>query len=84
MNCLNKLLVDVRARAGAETYVGVALRLAGRGAEVLKSVLEELELLEWVDLLEFSLIRLWATLWVAVLCRGPRRRDNGAIIQRIE
>ena len=39
---------------------------------------------ERVDLLESSLVRLWATLWAAAPRRGPRRRDDGAIIQMIE
>ena len=84
MNCLNKSSVGARAGAGAGPYAGVALGLVGGGAGVPKSVSEELELLERVDLLDSSLVRLRATLWAAAPRRGPRRRDDGAIIQRVE
>ena len=84
MNCLNKSSVGAGARAGAGPYAGVALGLAGRRAGVPKFVLEELGLLKRVDLLESSLVRLRATFWVAAPCRGPWRRDDGAIIQMIE
>ena len=84
MNCLNKLSVGDGAGAKAGPCAGVALGLAGGGVEVPKFVLEEQELLERVDLLDSSLVRLWATLWAATPRRGPRRRDDGAIIQRIE
>ena len=84
MNCLNKSSVGAGAGAGAGPCAGVALGLADGGAGVPKSVSEELELLERVDLLDSSLVRLRATLWAAAPRRGPRRRDDGAIIQRVE
>ena len=84
MNCLNKSSVGAGAGTGAAPYAGVALGLAGRGAGVQKSVSEELELLERVDLLDSSLVRLWAMFWAAAPRRGPCRWDNGAIIQRVE
>ena len=84
MNCLKRSSVGTGGGARAGPYAGVALGLAGGGAGVPKSVLEELELLERVDLLESSLARLWATLWAAAPRRGPWRRDDGAIIQRVE
>ena len=58
MNCLNKSSVGAGAEAGAGPYAGVAFGLASRGAGILKSVMEELELLKRVDLLETSLVRL--------------------------
>ena len=51
MNCLNRLLVGVGGRVRVRPCARVALELAGGGAEVPKSALEELELLEWVDFL---------------------------------
>ena len=84
MNCLNKSSVGAGAGAKAGPCARVALGLAGGGAGVPKSVLEELGLLERVDLLESSLAHLWATLWVAAPCRGPGRQDDGGIIQMIE
>ena len=58
MNCLNRSLVDARGGAGDGPCAGVILGLAGGRARVPKSVLGELGLLEWVDLLVFSLARL--------------------------
>ena len=84
MNCLNKSSVGAGVGTGAGPCAEVALGLAGGGAGVPKSVSEELELLERVDLLDSSLVRLRATLWAAAPRRGPRRRDDGAIIQRVE
>ncbi len=69
--------------AGASRADG-ASGLADGGAGVSKSVSEELELLERVDLLESSLARLRSTLWAAAPRRGPRRRDDGAIVQKIQ
>ena len=71
MNCLNKSLAGARAGVGARLYAEVVFGIAGGGAGVPKSVLEELELLEWVDLLEPSLVRLLAKLWATALHRGP-------------
>ena len=62
MNYLDKSLVGVEAGAKAGPCAGVAFGLVGRGAEVPKSVSEELELLEWVDLLESPLVHLRTTL----------------------
>ena len=84
MNCLNKSSVGVGAGIGAGPCARVALGLADRGAGVSKSVSEELELYERLDLLKSSLVRLRVTLWVAAPRRGPRRQDDGAIIQRVE
>ena len=67
MNCLNKLLLGVRAKAQARpgiksvnvgaSKVGMAPGLADRRAGVLKSTSEELELIKQVDLLDSSLAR---------------------------
>ena len=84
MNCLNKSSIGAGAGAGAGSCVGVGLGLAGEGAGVPKSVSKELGLLKRVDLLDSSLVRLQAIFWAATPCRGPRRRDDRAIIQRIE
>ena len=83
MNCLNRSSVGAGGRAGAELFIGVDLGLAGGGAGVPKSVLEELELLDRVNLLESSLARLWTTLWAAAHYRGPWQRDNGTIKHRM-
>lgn len=48
---------------------GVSLGLADRGAGVLKSALEKVELLEWVDLLELLVDYLelsWASFWATI------------------
>ena len=84
MNCLKRLLVGVESRARAGPYAGVALGLASGGVGVPKSVSEELELLEQVDLLESSLVRLWVMLWAVTPRRGPRQRNEGAIIHMME
>ena len=83
MNCLNRSLVGAKGRAGAGLCAEGVFRLTNGGAGVSKSVSEELDLLERIDLLESSLAYLWATLWAAAPRRGPRQRDDGAIIQKI-
>ena len=54
-------MVGAEGGVRAGPCVEVALRLADGGVGVPKSVLEELELSERVDLLESSLVRLWIT-----------------------
>ena len=62
MNSLNRSSVGAGAEAWAEPYTEVAFGLADRGAEVPKCVLEELELLERIDLLNFFLARFRVTI----------------------
>ena len=62
-NYLKKSPVGAGARTGEKPCAEMALELASRGAGVLKSVSKELELLERVDHLKSSLVRLWVTLW---------------------
>lgn len=84
INCLNRLFVDVRARARAsagETKPGAEQTGASRAdldpglengrAKVPKTILEELELLDWVDFLESFLIHLQATLCITTSHKCP-------------
>ena len=84
MNCLNRLSIGARAEVRAQRCAGMTLRLASGETGVPKSVSEELELLEWVNLLDSSLAHLQAMLWSAAPHRGPWQQDNRAIIKRIE
>ena len=70
MNFLKRSSVDVAGVGRVGSYAKVAFGLAGWVAGVPKSVSEELELLEQVDLLESSLVRLWTTLWIAAYCKS--------------
>lgn len=85
MNYLYRSLVGAGSRAGAEAsakkinpIVGgpiaskakVALELATGKARIPKTILGELKLLEWVDLLKSFLARFWATFWVVSPCKG--------------
>ena len=58
INCRNTSSIGVGGIVRAGLYAGVALELINGGAEVPKSVLEELELLKQVDLLESTLVHL--------------------------